>query len=127
METTQVKTNSKAFKTAFNEHVISAVYAQDDVQSMDLAGALAYTVDRFNNEFGGEYEKKRWPNTQERFGEWLAGGAIGTFMWDDDIREFLNSLGSARPNATNTQAYTFYHRKFYMQFVELCKANGVKF
>ena len=87
------KTNSKHVKNLVKQYILETVY--DDNENMYLN--FKDSAIRLNNEFkrvsNHPYNLKRLPNNVDRFLDYLQGLPFWFPQYDDDIKDFLNSLG----------------------------------
>lgn len=106
----KVRTNSKVVREAVRQHILDSV--DDDGEEFDnLDEATTYMSDRFKSEFDYENNKRRIPNDQERFSDYLNGLPFNFKFYNDDIEDFLNSLG-INPEGkkySNEQMNKLYH------------------
>ena len=87
-----VRTNSKVVREAVRQHILDSV--DDDGEYFDnINDASTYMVERFTSEFDNPYERRRTPNNQERFQEYLGGLPFSFHYYYDDVEDFLNKLG----------------------------------
>ena len=66
-----MKTNSKAFRSQVQAHILAGLY---DYDGPETEAARARRIwDKFQSEYNYPENKRRIRNTQERVAEWLAG------------------------------------------------------
>ena len=65
-----LNSNTKAFRNKVYEYLIDSVY---DCDNMSKAEKVKHIWNRFDSEFNYSQNKIRFPNTQERIADWLAG------------------------------------------------------
>jgi len=88
----RVRTNSKVVREAVRQHILDSV--DDDGEYFDnIDDASTYMIERFKSEFDHPYERRRTPNNQERFQEYLAGLPFSFHYYYSDVEDFLNGLG----------------------------------
>ena len=106
----KVRTNSKVVREAVRQHILDSV--DDDGEEFDnVDEATNYMNERFKSEFDYENNKRRIPNDQERFSDYLNGLPFSFEFYNDDIENFLNSLG-INPEGkkySNDQMMKLYH------------------
>lgn len=106
----KVRTNSKVVREAVRQHILDSV--DDDGEEFDnVDEATNYMNERFKSEFDYENNKRRIPNDQERFSDYLNGLPFNFKFYNDDIEDFLNSLG-INPEGkkySNEQMNKLYH------------------
>jgi len=87
------RTNSKIVKNLVKQYILETVY--DDNENMFLSFKDA--ANHLNNEFkrvaNHPYNLQRYPNDVNRFLDYLQGLPFYFLQYDDDVKEFLNSLG----------------------------------
>ena len=69
---TTVKTNSKAFNTLAYQYILDAINSEDIELNSDTE-KLQYLANEFKSAANYEFNLKRYPNTQDRFADWIAG------------------------------------------------------
>lgn len=92
-------------------YVLDSIMVEDELTGKEVTGLtdeqlIQWAFGHFNAEFGSEWERKRYPNEQERLAQWLRGlpGAIHIAFSDYDITEVGKSWGYCK---TERQAAEF--------------------
>jgi hypothetical protein len=87
------KTNSKHVKNLVKQYILETVHNDKEEVYVDFKDA----ANRLNSEFkrvaNHKFNLQRLPNNVDRFLDYLQGLPFWFPMYDDDIEEFLNSLG----------------------------------
>ena len=69
-----LKTNSKQYQTNFKNYILSVIDSEDlPSETMSDKEKINYIFDRYTSEYENEYNKRRIPNNQARFADWLSG------------------------------------------------------
>ena len=69
-----MKTNSKKYLANMEKYLLGQIDGTDyGVKTDTPTEKINFVFDCFNTEYECEYEKRRTPNNQERFGGWLSG------------------------------------------------------
>ena len=76
-----MKTNSKAFRSNVQSHILNAIYDYDGPGD----GRAAYIWNKFQAEYNYPDNRRRIPNTQERVAEWLSGLPLNVAYTYSDI------------------------------------------
>lgn len=93
---------------------------------------LKEVLNAFNSEFNFEQNKKRYPNLQTRFAEWLQG-APSLFeieYWNDGIINLAKEWQSIPQDATEKQEQKIldnYYNFMACKFFQLCTQNKVSY
>jgi len=68
---------------------------------------VKFVLDTFSSEYSNEYNRKRWPNDQDRITQWLRGvpSVINISVDYDDIANWLIVWGVLPENYTEKQYY----------------------
>ena len=88
-----LKTNSRKYQENFKKYILSVIDSEDlPSETMTDKEKINFVMDRFTNEHDFEYNKRKIPNTQERFGDWLQGGALNIPMYYDEVLNLAKKL-----------------------------------
>lgn len=92
MHTTKYRTNSLHVRELVRSHIVETVsdYCGNEFDTIEKASQEI--MDAFNS-WDCEYERKRIPNHQERFSDWLWGLPFNFEYTHCGIADFLNGLG----------------------------------
>ena len=88
-----MKTNSKEVRNAIKTHILACVYDYSENNFATLKEACNHLYNEFNRVTNDAYNKKRFPNEQKRFEDYLQGIPFHFHYTNEDIEMFLNSLG----------------------------------
>lgn len=121
-----MKTNSK--KHPVFSYLISCMDEELETTEQKIEEVL----NAFNEEFNFTNNKKRYPNLQCRFAEWLQGApsALSIDFYNDDILKLAVSWGSISQNATERQEQKIldnYYNFMSCKFFQLCKQNKIEY
>ena len=88
-----LKTNSKKYQANFKNYILSVIDGEDlPSETMSDKEKINFVMDRFTNEHDHEYNRREIPNNQERFGDWLQGGALNIPMNYDQVLNLAKKL-----------------------------------
>ena len=88
-----LKTNSKKYQANFKNYILSVIDGEDlPSETMTDKEKINFVMDRFTNEHDYEYNRRKIPNNQERFGDWLQGGALNIPMNHDQVLNLAKKL-----------------------------------
>ena len=87
------RTNSKLVKEAVKTYIFETVYDDNENTYKSFPEAAKRLHDEFKRVANHPYNLKRLPNNTDRFLDYLQGLPFWFPQYDDDIKEFLNSLG----------------------------------
>ena len=88
-----LKTNSKQYQTNFKNYILSVIDSEDlPSETMSDKEKINFVMDRFKKEHDHEYNKRKIPNNQKRFGDWLQGGALNIPMHYDEVLNLAKKL-----------------------------------
>ena len=88
-----LKTNSKKYQENFKNYILSVIDSEDlPSETMTDKEKINFVMDRFKNEHDHEYNKRKIPNNQKRFGDWLQCGALNIPMYDDEVLNLAKKL-----------------------------------
>tara|TARA_R100000734_G_C3284247_1_gene77251 strand:+ start:239 stop:604 length:366 start_codon:yes stop_codon:yes gene_type:complete len=90
---TKYRTNSNHVRLQVRQHIIDVVKAEDNCENIEtIEGASQIILESFND-WDCDHERKRTPNNQERFSDWLWGLPFGFEYTYCGIADLLNGLG----------------------------------
>lgn len=92
------KTNSKHVKELIKKHIIECVYNEDEKYFEKFEDAAKELHKEFKRVANHPYNLKKFPNNVNRFNDYLRGLPFNFLCYDDDIKDFLNSLGINNEN-----------------------------
>jgi len=88
-----LKTNSKKYKENFKNYILSVIDSEDlPSETMTDKEKIKFVMDRFTNEHDFENNRRKIPNNQKRFGDWLQCGALNIPMYDDEVLNLSKKL-----------------------------------
>jgi len=88
-----LKTNSKKYQENFRRYIILVIDSEDlPSETMTDKEKINFVMDRFSKEHDHEYNKRKIPNNQKRFGDWLQCGALNIPMYDDEVLNLAKKL-----------------------------------
>lgn len=90
---TKLRTNSKAVREQIKAHILESVLDEYGDPFPSLEAACKELLAEFERVAGHPYERKRIPNDQERFRDWMMGLPFSFEYTHHGIAEFLNGLG----------------------------------
>lgn len=93
---------------------------------------LKEVLNAFNSEFNFEQNKRRYPNLQNRFAEWLQGApsSFEVEYWNDGIIKLAKEWQSIPQDATEKQEQKIldnYYNFMACKFFQLCTRNKVSY
>ena len=88
-----MRTNSKEVRNAIKNHILECVYDYSENNFATLKEACNHLYNEFDRVANHEYNKKRIPNEQKRFEDYLQGIPFHFHYTNEDLENFLNSLG----------------------------------
>ena len=88
-----MRTNSKEVRNAIKKHILESVYDYSENTFSTLQEACKHLYNEFNRVANHVNNKKRIPNEQKRFEDYLQGIPFHFHYTNEDIETFLNSLG----------------------------------
>jgi hypothetical protein len=101
-----MKTTNKTLATTINAYILDCINSEGYVKELNSdKEKLQHLADCFNSEFNYPENKKRYPNTQQRFTEWIMGlpSSFGIDFYNSDIIRISKEWGSLPENATEKQ------------------------
>lgn len=99
-----------------------------DDNSEHVMDKLEDVVEDFINWYG-EYERRRTPNVQAAFKEWLQGlpSALYVTPYYEEMRELMNKwLGTTDKNYSDDVIAHRFHAVIFREYNKLCSSNGVE-
>lgn len=88
-----MRTNSKEVRNAIKNHILECVYDYSENKFATLKEACNHLYNEFDRVSNDAYNKKRFPNEQKRFEDYLQGIPFNFHYTNEDLENFLNSLG----------------------------------
>lgn len=88
-----LKTNSKQVREEIRQHIIYCVTSEDEQNYDNIQDAANRLYEEFDRVANHEYNKRKFPNDQERFSDYLTGLPFSFEYTYFGIKEYLNSLG----------------------------------
>lgn len=89
----KLRTNSKEVKKAVQNYIIESVYDENENTFESINEAAKHLHDDFKRVANHPYNLKRLPKHAERFTDYLRGIPFYFATYDNEIKDFLNSLG----------------------------------
>ena len=86
------RTNSLHVREQIRAHILDCVHDHQEEPFDSIQGACQHVMACFDS-WDCEYERKRTPNHQERFSDWLWGLPFNFEYTHCGIADFLNGLG----------------------------------
>lgn len=114
-------------------YILENITSEDyDTTCTNDAEKLAFVLDCFRREHNYEYNKKRIPNLQNRFADWLAGlPSVFTVDFENyDILQIAKKWESIPENASEKQENKILNNWFNFisaKFFQLCNKNKVDY
>lgn len=122
-----LKTNSKQYRDNF-ARFLDDILIDEEGSGDTFKSRLQYLANRFRAEYGFTDNLRRYPNTQERLKEWLAGLAIGLPYTYCDIIQTAKVLHEDKKISAlmldKIQEQWFNHCA--MMIIRICRKNGVE-
>lgn len=101
-----LKTNSKQYTNKLHKFLLDNIYFEDlgEIQISDNQ-KIDYLFATFEGEFNCEYNKRIWPNNQERLANWLMGlpSCINIPFSYCDILELAKELHNVKDLTTKQE------------------------
>ena len=88
-----MKTNSKEVRNAIKNHILECVYDYSENNFATLKEACNHLYNEFDRVSNDSYNKKRIPNEQKRFEDYLQGNPFHFHYTNEDLENFFYSLG----------------------------------
>jgi hypothetical protein len=120
-----MKTNSKEFKKIIDLHILECVKNYNDNQLETVQKACEWLFLEFNRVANHENNKRRIPNDQDRFSDYLNGLPFDFLFYHEDIKNFLNSTG-INPNNKEFKDELSLKRYHYFIYSRMLKYVKVK-
>ena len=92
------KTNSKEVKEAVKQYILQTVYDDNENEFKTFELAAKHLKNDFIRVANHPYNIKKFPNVVNRFLDYLQGLPFWFPQYNDDVKDFLNSLGINREN-----------------------------
>ena len=92
------KTNSKHVKNLVKQYILETVYNDNENVFSSFKDAANHLNNDFKRVANHPYNLKRLPNNVDRFLDYIQGLPFWFPQYDDDIKDFLNSLGINNEN-----------------------------
>lgn len=92
------KTNSKVVKQAVKQYILETVYDDNENVFKTFDEAAKHLKNDFMRVANYPYNLNRYPNDVQRFKDYLQGLPFWFPAYDEDIKNFLNSLGINKEN-----------------------------
>ena len=122
--TKKYRTNSKHVRDQIKAHILECVRnPETDKPFEDIKDACKRMADEFERVAGDEYNRRRIPNDQDRFSDFLLGLPFSFEFYDKAIAEHLNSLG-INPEGKEYPDEKARHLYHYLIFSEMLKATN---
>ncbi len=133
-----MKTTTKQFKTKVQNHIIDCLgYPWDDDNDRENENAtikerLQNVIENFNNYYN-DYERRRIPNRQNAFINFLLGlpGCLSVeyvyYNIRQTLREWHEQTEEEAEKYTDDQVAAAYYWLIYREFCTLCKQNKIDF
>jgi hypothetical protein len=116
-----MKSNSKQVREQIKQHILDSVYNFEGEQFNDLKSAAQHLNSEFIRVANYPNNLNRFPNNQERFSDYLCGLPFHFLYVNDEIADYLNSLGLNPTGKTfdSDKSMKLYH---YLIYSEMQKA-----
>jgi hypothetical protein len=88
-----LRTNSKVVMDKVKEHILESVYDENEEEFDTIEKASKHVSEEFKRVADYDNNKRRIPNNQDRFQDYLQGIPFNFEYEDYKIEEFLNGLG----------------------------------
>ena len=112
-----MKSNSIQVRNHVKNHILECVTTSECEKFATLQDAKNYALNRFNLEYNNEYNKRLYPNNQQRFKEYCLGMAFDFTPYFNEQREILSSWGLVKESATDKQICDLYFALIYMEII----------
>lgn len=128
---TTVKTNSKEFNAKMYAYILECINSED-IEFRDDKDKLAFLSVQFDIEYNHDYNKKRYPNLQNRLVNWFTG-LPSCFKVDFEnyrILELAKEWGSLANDATDKQENRVLENWFNLvafKVLQLAKKHNINF
>lgn len=127
-----MRTNSKVINEAMQKHIINALNTQEhEGHDNTIKTSLQIVANCFESEYWYPYNKHfHRNNKQEAFKSWVCGApsCVDISLWNDDIKDFLTSIGLPQPeNKDDQDSVNLYFILLYRAFTKLFKVHNINF
>ena len=115
-----MRSNSKTVREAVKNHILASVMNSEGQEFTNIKEAANYMNSEFIRVAGHEYNLRKFPNTQERFSDYLNGLPFNFEFYYEDIKNFLNGLG-INPEGkeySDDQSAKMYHYLIYSEMTK---------
>ena len=119
-----MKSNSKTVKLAIQKHILECVYNYEENQFKTLEEACNHLNSEFNRVAGYDYNLRKFPNYVDRFVDYLQGIPFHFYYTNEDLKEFLNSLG-INPNNKEFSSNDMWNRYGLLIYREMIKFSNL--
>lgn len=106
------------------EYILDRITSDYCVLNTELE-KINYFVDRFSKEYNDPYNKKRWPNTQDRIKEYLMGLPFGIDYENYRIIEIGKLWGFCGTPAKENSFVSNWFNVCAFRIIQLCQRNGI--
>ncbi len=122
-----VKTNSKEFNEKYFAYILESISFEDFDPKNDKEKMELFWIE-FDRVANHAYNRKKFPNTQDRISDYLMGLPFHFKFENYEILEFAIELGSLSPDATEKQkdrVLENYWRLTAFKIIQLSKKLGI--
>lgn len=128
---TTVKTNSKEFNAKMYAYILECINSED-IDFRDDKDKLAFLSVQFDAEHNHAYNKKRYPNLQNRLADWFRGvpSCFNIDFANHRIIEIAKEFGSLANDATDKQEDKVLENWFNLvafKVLQLAKKHNINF
>lgn len=128
---TTVKTNSKEFNAKMYAYILECINSED-IEFRDDKDKLAFLSVKFDSEYNNAYNKKRYPNLQNRLVNWFTGlpSCFNVDFENYRILELAKEWGSLANDATDKQENRVLENWFNLvafKVLQLAKKHNINF
>jgi chemotaxis regulatin CheY-phosphate phosphatase CheZ len=88
-----MKTNSKHVKNIIKLHILDSVYDGNENQFKTFEESAKELHNEFKRVANHQFNLKKIPNNIYRFDDYLRGLPYHFLIYNDELKDFLNSLG----------------------------------
>lgn len=115
-----MRTNRKQVRDAIKLHILECVYDSGENNFVTLECAASYLNDEFNRVANYPNNLQKFPNSQERFMDYMLGIPFHFFYNHFDINNYLESIGLINDKKyTDEKSEKLY---YYLIYSEMMKA-----
>ena len=115
-----MRTNSKEVRNAIKTHILECVYDYSENNFATLKEACNHLYNEFNRVANHEFNIKIIPSEKKRFEDYLQGIPFHFYYTNEDIENFLNSLGINK-EGKKYEPYQMWNLYAYLIFSETLK------